>query len=169
MLNWGMLNRPIIFQAFGLAFFVLLVDQLTKMLVLNSTRLTMGEIIEALPFLHITLVWNKGISLGMLQSSSDYQRWLLMLFTSLVSAMIVYWIITSRSIGQARSLGLVLGGAIGNIIDRARFGAVVDFIDVRGIPYWSYVFNVADAAICIGVAFYLYSSFVGQDGEEVRP
>jgi signal peptidase II len=106
------------------------------------------------------MVWNRGISYGLFQQNSDLGRWVLIVVSILAAIGLSFWI--SRAAGRvlALSLGLIVGGALGNVIDRLAYGAVFDFIQLH-IGTWSwYVFNVADAAIVAGVVGLLYDSFV---------
>jgi len=101
---------------------------------------------------NLTMVWNQGVSFGMLQ---DAGIWPLTILALVVSLVLVVWLMKSTSKFETISLGLIIGGAIGNVIDRVRFGAVADFFDVYiGNYHWP-AFNIADAAICIGVAMLL--------------
>jgi len=109
--------------------------------------------------LRLTMVWNEGVSFGFLQARHDLARWGLTAFALVVALALAAWARRAdrRLLGVA--LGLIIGGAVGNAIDRARFGAVVDFIDVSAMGFFPWVFNVADAAITIGVLLMLLDSF----------
>ncbi len=110
-----------------------------------------GELVPILPFLDLVGVRNTGISFGMLQSGSTVTVWLLIGFAVVVTAGLVVWIARARSALLAVALGLAVGGAIGNVIDRLRWGWVYDFLFVHlGAFDWWPVFNVADAAIVAG-------------------
>lgn len=153
----------------GLIFaaFVLAADQASKWWILDAFRLPeKGSVPLIDGFLNLTMVWNRGVSTGLLTAESDIGRWLLTALTAAIAVGVLVWMWRERSRWMILALGGILGGAIGNIIDRIRFGAVADFIDVRGIPYWSYVFNVADAAITIGVAVILFLSLRKQDEDD---
>jgi signal peptidase II len=118
------------------------------------------EPVELAPFVKLIMVWNRGISYGLFQQNSDLGRWVLIVVSILAAIGLSFWI--SRAAGRvlALSLGLIVGGALGNVIDRLAYGAVFDFIQLH-IGTWSwYVFNVADAAIVAGVVGLLYDSFV---------
>jgi signal peptidase II len=109
--------------------------------------------------LKLTMVWNEGVSFGFLQATHDLARWGLTVFALGVALALSIWASRAdrRLLGLA--LGLIIGGAVGNAIDRARFGAVVDFIDVSAIGFFPWVFNLADSAITIGVILMLADSF----------
>ncbi len=131
-------------RALGLGVAILLLDRLSKWWVL--THLSGGRVIEILPVLDLRLVWNTGISMGLLQDGG----WPLTLMVVVVTAVVAWWLWQARGGLEAWSLGIVLGGAVGNLIDRLRFGAVVDFVHFH-VGSWSfYVFNLADAALTLG-------------------
>ena len=139
---------------------VLLVDQLSKWAVSVPLDLyARGQIVLA-PIFNFTWTENRGISLGIGQAETDTHRWLLVLGTGAIAAGVAYWIGREKSAGDRLALGLVLGGALGNIVDRVRLGYVVDFLDLHfGTVRPFYVFNVADAAISIGVVILLLRAF----------
>ena len=142
--------------SFALALAILLVDQLTKWIMLAPLRLReVGEVV-LLPVFSFTYVENRGISLGLLHADSDTGRWLLVAMTAAIAAGVSYWLAREEQKGERLALALVLGGALGNIVDRVRLGYVVDFLDLHfGAFRPFYVFNVADAAISIGVIILL--------------
>ena len=137
--------------------FVILFDQLSKMIVLD--RCLEHEIIEVCPLFNLFLTFNKGVSLSMLTSNSAYAPIALSVFAILVSGLLIYWIQKENNKLARVGLALILGGAIGNVIDRIRFGAVVDFLDFYIGDYHWPAFNIADSAICIGVFILLIASF----------
>lgn len=145
-------------SAYGLAALILVVDQAVKAWILNGLALQVGDSRAVLGPLHLTLVANPGVSFGFLRADHDLGRWGLVAFSLIVAALIVYWARRSHRVLQAIGYGLIVGGAIGNAIDRARFGAVVDFIDVARIGFFPWVFNVADSAISVGVVCLLLDS-----------
>lgn len=140
--------------AYGLALAVIVLDQLSKHWILFVYDLP-ARISEQVagPFF-LTMVWNQGVSFGLLRADQDLGRWLLVTFSVLVAIALAVWVRRGDRTLMAWALGLVMGGAIGNAIDRARFGAVVDFIDVSRL-YFPWVFNIADAAISVGVVLLL--------------
>ena len=138
----------------ALAFFV--ADQLTKWIVIGPLGLKERYQIELLPIFNLTWTENRGISLGLGQAETDLQRWLLVGGTAAVAALVGFWITREKARGDQLALALVLGGALGNIVDRIRFGYVVDFLDLHFGDFRPFlVFNVADAAISIGVVVLL--------------
>ncbi|TVV74392.1 signal peptidase II [Sphingomonas solaris] len=137
---------------FAMAGLVFLADQLSKWAVTHPLRLEQRGVIEITGFFNLKWVENYGVSMGFLTADSDLGRWLLVLLTAIIAIGVVVWLWRERQRPDAAALGLVLGGAMGNILDRARFGHVVDFADLH-FGDWSpfLVFNVADAAITVGV------------------
>jgi signal peptidase II len=107
------------------------------------------------------MVWNPGVSFGLLAAKGDVGRWLLVGFAAAVVVALGFWARRSTRVLTALAVGLVMGGAIGNnVIDRVRFGAVADFLDFSGLGF-KWVFNVADSAISVGVALLLLEMFLG--------
>lgn len=134
----------------------LLLDQASKLWLLHGFKLAERGSVALTPFLDFVLVWNRGISYGLLQQDGDLGRWLLAGFTLVASAAI--WVWSARTEGRLQALGLalILGGALGNGIDRFAYGAVVDFVHFHAGDFSWYVFNLADAWIVAGVAALLY-------------
>jgi signal peptidase II len=136
---------------FGLvtALIVLVLDQILKVAVLDLLDGGARAIVVT-PFFNLVLVWNRGVSFGMLQDLGAILPWAL---TAIALAVIIGLIVWLSRTGQrlvALGLGLVIGGALGNVVDRARYGAVADFLDFHLAGYHWPAFNLADAAICIG-------------------
>jgi signal peptidase II len=140
---------------YAIAAIVLLLDQLSKYWIVAILRLPEIGFIELLPVFRLTYVENIGVSMGLLRAGSDLERWVLVGLTGAIAAAVAGWILRERSRPDVMALGLVLGGALGNIVDRIRFGYVVDFLHffVGERSFW--VFNVADAGITIGVLWLL--------------
>lgn len=153
----------------ALAVLVLVADQASKLFVLKVLDLARRGPVEIAPFLDFLLVWNPGISYGLFPQQTEAGRWGLVAFTVAASGAIGVWLARTRSRFTAVGLGLVLGGAIGNLIDRIRFGAVVDFVHFHVGDFSWYVFNVADATIVIGVVLLLVDAFLsGQERDRAR-
>ncbi len=152
--------------AYALAAIVLLIDQFVKWWIIEIVELQSRVSVPVLPFLSLTWVENRGVSMGMLQADGDLGRWVLVGLTGLIAAVVAIWIRRERHWPEALALGLVLGGAMGNIIDRIRFGYVVDFVHLHAGQWSFYVFNVADAAISVGVVILLLRAVMG--GSESR-
>jgi signal peptidase II len=143
---------------FAVAAVTLFVDQANKLWMLYVYDIGAKAPVVVTPFFDLILVWNEGISYGLLQQDSDLGRWLLIAFALATSLALVVWLsqITSR-LGAA-STGLIIGGAVGNAIDRIVHGAVADFFSFHAFGYQWYIFNLADVAIVAGVVGLLYES-----------
>jgi signal peptidase II len=140
--------------AYALAAVVIALDQLSKHWILDVFQLPLKASVPLAGPLHLTMVWNRGVSFGLLRADADLTRWALAAFSIIVAAFLAGWARTARRGLAAVALGLVMGGAIGNVIDRIRFAAVADFIDVSRL-YFPWIFNIADAAISCGVVLLL--------------
>jgi len=153
--------RPVVTRlgalALVLALGVVALDQLSKYWVLHGLNLEQVGSIRVLPFFDLTMVWNRGVSFGLLQADPDTTRWALAAFQGIVAVALALWARKADRPLLALALGLVIGGAVGNLIDRVRFGAVVDFLDFKGL-YFPWVFNVADSAITVGVILLIAES-----------
>jgi len=143
--------------AYVLALGIVALDQLSKFWVLNALQLPQVGQIDVLPFFDLTMVWNRGVSFGMLRADADLARWGLAAFQLVVAIILAVWARKADRKLLALALGMVIGGALGNLIDRVRFGAVVDFLDFTGL-YFPWVFNVADSAITVGVILLIADS-----------
>ena len=132
-------------------------DQWTKHLVVEVLGLTeRGDHYDLLPFFDLTRENNFGISLGMFQATSMEMRWMLVAGTGIIAAIVLVWMLRERLLADVCALALVLGGALGNIVDRVELGYVVDFADLHVGEFRPFlIFNVADAAITIGVVLLL--------------
>ena len=138
----------------ALAIFV--VDQVSKFIMIGPLALEQRGSITLLPIFNFTWTENRGISLGLGQATTDWQRWLLVALTAAIALIVAWWIRREQQSGDRIALALVLGGALGNIVDRMRLGFVVDFLDLHFGEWRPFlVFNVADAAISIGVVILL--------------
>ena len=151
-------------SGFVLAGAIFVVDQLVKWIMLGPLALREVGQIVLLPIFQFTYVENHGVSLGLLSATSDTQRWLLVGLTAGIATGVAVWIARERNRWDIVALGLVLGGALGNIVDRARFGYVVDFLDLHFGEFRPFmIFNVADAAITCGVVLLLARSLLLRD------
>ncbi len=146
---------------FGLAIaaLTLIADQVTKYLVLNDPRLEVGERIAVTPFLDLVLAMNKGISYGLFPQNSDTGRWLLVMVNVAAIGLFTFWLMRANNRLLAIAIGFLIAGAAGNAIDRALYGAVVDFVLLHWGNFRWYVFNIADVAIVAGVIGLLYDAF----------
>jgi signal peptidase II len=132
---------------------VLIADQFTKYAVMHWLNLQSRGVLEVLPILDFSWVTNYGTAMGVIAMSKESSRWILIAFTSMVSLVVLYMLLGARRWRDGAALGLVLGGAIGNLIDRLQDGYVVDFIHFHYGSSGFYVFNVADASITIGAVW----------------
>lgn len=140
-------------------------DQALKHYVVEVLGLRiMGDHYDLLPFFDFTRTNNYGVSLGLLPATSMEMRWLLVLVTGLIAVGVCVWIMREVKAWDIAGLSMILGGALGNIVDRYRFGYVVDFLDLHfGEIRPFMIFNMADAAITIGVVILLYRAlFMGE-------
>jgi signal peptidase II len=115
-----------------------------------------------LPFLDLVMVWNRGISYGLFQQDGLVGRLILLAISVAACVFLVFWLKRDVTRLEAWALGLILGGAAGNAVDRLAYGAVADFVLLHAGSFEWYVFNIADAAIVVGVALLLVGSFRGQ-------
>jgi signal peptidase II len=157
----GVLARPGVtrfgWAAYAIAVALMVLDQLSKAWVLGVLRPVDGRSLILAPVLRFSLVWNRGFSFGLL-SQTALARWGLFAFSLAVAVGLAVWARRQVRALPAVALGLIMGGAIGNAVDRVRLGAVVDFIDVSGLGFFPWVFNVADSAITVGVVLLLADS-----------
>lgn len=145
----------------GIALLVFILDQFTKWLMIGPLNLQQVAQIYVLPIFNLTWTENYGISLGLFNAETDTGRWILVAVTSAIAIGVAFWIGREKARGDQIALGIILGGALGNILDRVRFGYVVDFADLHFGAFRPFlVFNVADAAISIGVVILLLRAFL---------
>ncbi len=154
-----------------LALAVLIVDQLVKYIVTGPMGIDYpGAERELLPIFTLRFVQNFGVSLGLLQAGSATARWALVGMTAVIALGVAFWIRRETNRTELAGLGLVLGGALGNIVDRVRFGYVVDYADLHVFGYSPFlVFNIADAAITIGVVILLARALFAKDAKTDVP
>jgi len=156
------------------ALLVFALDQLTKWIVTGPLHIQDMEHFYILPFFQFTYTRNIGISLGLLNATTSVGRWMLVALTSAIALGVAFWIGREKNRTDQVALGMVLGGALGNILDRTLHGYVVDFADLHFGEWRPFlIFNVGDAAISIGVVILLLRAFLsrkdqatGSDPEE---
>ena len=157
---------------YSLAAFILLVDQFTKWIVTFPLQLEQRQTIYVLPIFRLQWVENRGISMGLLTADGALGRWLLVALTAALSIGVMLWLWRERNREDAIALGLILGGALGNILDRVRLGFVLDYADLHFGPISPFlVFNVGDAAITIGVLLLIVRALFAREsksGKEVK-
>ncbi len=144
----------------GMALAILVADQISKWWVLEVFDLPARVSVPVLPFLNLTMVWNRGITFGLLSSDSGWGAALLAAVALGVVVALTVWLWQAERMAVALALGAVAGGAVGNVIDRIAYGAVVDFLHAHAWGWSWYVFNVADAAIVCGVGLLLLDSLL---------
>jgi signal peptidase II len=152
---------------FGLlsAIATLAIDQASKFWLLNVFDIAHRGTVRITPFFDLVLAWNIGISFGWFQNDNPIAQTGLMVVKALAVIALAVWMSRSRTLLATISLGMIIGGAIGNAIDRFAYGAVVDFalfhVQIAGKTFNWYVFNLADVAIVAGVVALLYDSLIG--------
>ncbi len=140
---------------------VVALDQASKWWIVTQV-MSLPRQIEILPVFNIVLVWNCGASFGLLGRDGPWARWLLMALALAIGIGLILWIARTHSVWIAGALGLVLGGAVGNLLDRLHHGAVVDFLDFHlGARHFP-AFNVADSAITVGVILLLADALIAR-------
>ncbi len=145
--------------AFVLAVLLVALDQALKHWVVDGLALAPGESLPLFWPLSLTLVRNDGISFGFLQTHAHWTRWVLAAFSLGVSVALAAWVRRAERMVTGLGVGLILGGAVGNLIDRIRLGAVVDFVDVHPLVF-PWIFNVADSGITVGVIVLLVENLL---------
>lgn len=159
-------NRTI---ALILAALIFAADQLSKWVVIDLLRLPERGIVKLLDFFDLRWVENRGVSMGFLTADSELGRWLLVAMTAAIAIAVLIWLWREKNRGDSVALSFVLGGALGNIVDRSRYGYVADFADLHFGEWRPFlIFNVADAAITIGVLLLLVRALLTRDGKASR-
>lgn len=152
--------------AYGFALLIIVVDQLTKAWVLSGLDLReMRQVPVWPPLFNFTWVENRGVSFGLFGDGSA--RWMLSGFSVVVAGILGWWALKADRRLLVSAIGLIMGGAIGNVIDRIRFGFVVDFLDFSGTGFFPWVFNVADSAITVGVILLILDSVLSERAAKV--
>jgi signal peptidase II len=154
-------------MAILLAIAIVAADQALKAWVLYAVNLPLLGTRPLFGPFALTMVWNQGVSFGFLRADHDIVRWLLAAFSIGVAILLAFWVRKAERPLFATAVGLVMGGAVGNVIDRIRFGAVADFIDVRPLTggLFPWIFILADSAITVGICLLLID-MLRQDGRE---
>lgn len=155
----------------GLAVAVLVyaIDQLIKWLMMGPLQLREVGVIPILPIFDLRWTENYGVSLGLFTAQSETGRWILVALTAAIAVTVLIWLLRETARGDIVALALVLGGALGNITDRVRFGHVVDYADLHFGTFRPFlIFNVADAAITIGVLIILARSLLSREKPQAK-
>lgn len=147
-----------------IALLVLAADQASKWWIL-AVIMQPPTAIEVTPFLNIVLAWNRGVSFGLFNGGGQgAAAWPFIAVSLAIAALLVIWLARAERRWTAAALGFLIGGAVGNVVDRFRFGAVVDFLDLHaGVYHWP-AFNLADSAIVTGAAFLFAETLFGGGG-----
>lgn len=148
---WGEQSR----LGLVLAIIVFAIDQGHKVWMLYFYKIGTRQPVEITPFFDLRLVWNQGISYGWLQGTGP---WVLAAGQSIVCILLWFWLADAKNRLTALATGIIIGGALGNIVDRLNFGAVADFFHLHAFGYSWYVFNLADMAIVAGAVILVYVS-----------
>tara|TARA_B100001079_G_scaffold245407_1_gene233317 strand:- start:403 stop:849 length:447 start_codon:yes stop_codon:yes gene_type:complete len=138
-----------------LSLIAFVIDRVSKNEILSIFEEDNLERIFVNPFLDIFLVFNTGISYGLLGGESSFQKWLLIIVSVLIVAFLLIWMKDSTSRLVNISISFITGGALGNILDRILYGGVIDFISLHAYGYYWYIFNIADVFIVFGVILFL--------------
>lgn len=153
----------------AVAFSVFVADQATKLAVLTSPDDSAQNSVQIFPFLDLALRWNRGISFSLFAQGSTFGYVVLLGLTMAAVVLLIWWLSNSRTISASAGLGAIIGGALGNAFDRLLHGAVVDFLDLHVFGRHLFVFNLADAAINIGVSLLLIDLMFGSRCAESGP
>ena len=149
---------------YRLALITVILDQVTKLVM--SKDLEYGQPVEILPVFNLMLAHNKGAAFSFLHDAGGWQRWLFSGLAAVVSVVLLVWIRRARTQGQlllSAALSLVLGGAVGNLVDRLRFGYVVDFLSFHWGEHYFPAFNLADTAITVGAGLMLLDMLINPE------
>lgn len=152
----------------ALAAIIFAVDQWVKKIVDVDLGMRLGETIDLLPYFDLTRVHNYGVSMGMFTATSPEMRWGLVVVTAAIALVVTIWMMREKALGDILGLSLILGGALGNIVDRVQFGYVLDYADFHIGTFRPFlIFNIADAAITIGVVIILARAlFIRDKGDQ---
>ena len=150
----------------GIAASVIVVDQISKFAVMSVLAPYQG--LPVTPFLNLVLVLNTGITFGFFASDDSFTRWTLIVLALIISLILLRWLASAEGRYVGVALGMIIGGALGNVIDRLVHKGVVDFLDFHLYDWHWPAFNVADSAITIGVALFVLSSLLERRGRDKR-
>ncbi|MFN4282998.1 MAG: signal peptidase II [Alphaproteobacteria bacterium] len=143
----------------GIAVLLLVLDQISKWWIVG-TVMNPPRRIEVTPFFNLVMVWNEGVTFG-LGNNVEWGRWLFAGLALVIVVILIGWLARAAHLWVLVALGLVIGGAIGNVIDRLRWGAVADFLDFHAFGWHWPAFNLADAGIVVGVLLLVLDALVG--------
>jgi signal peptidase II len=151
-----------VWSGLGLSVLVMALDQLSKWIIVAYV---MNPPIkkELTSFFNLVLTHNRGVSFGMFSTGTDTGKWVLIGVALIITGFLIRWLFQSNSLFNVIALGLIIGGAMGNVIDRFLVGAVVDFLDFHAFGHHWPAFNVADAAIFVGAISLVFESFLSKE------
>ena len=141
-------------------------DQWSKWAILNVVELDRKQVVPITDFLNLRMAWNPGVSFGMFATDGPLGRYALIAFAMTIVLFLVFWMARATNMLVTVAIGLLIGGAVGNIYDRIIYGAVVDFLDFHAFDFHFWTFNIADTAISVGVMLLIYDSFFGAERAE---
>jgi signal peptidase II len=144
----------------GLAIAVLALDQASKWWIVHHI-MAAPKVIQVTSFFNLVLGYNRGVSFGMFGSGEEFGRWALVALALAIVTALTVWLVRAEKPLLAAALGMIIGGAVGNVLDRARLGGVVDFLDFHAFGYHWPAFNVADTGITVGAALLIFDSIFG--------
>ena len=136
---------------------VIVLDQATKWWVV-TIFMDPPRVVDVWPFFNVVMVWNRGVTFGLLDDTPYWGQWAFIGLSLAIVAILLLWLHRSETRWQAAAIGLIIGGALGNVIDRVHYGAVADFLDFYVGSYHWPAFNIADAAITIGVTVMFFDA-----------
>ncbi len=160
------LNR---IMALALAFLVFLADQASKFWILEMVGLQRGDVRVVTDFFNLVLTYNRGVSFGLLYHHHDLMPLALSALALIIVTALLVWLWRQENRLVAVAIGLVVGGAIGNVVDRLRYGGVVDFLDFHAMGYHWPAFNVADSSIVLGVGLLLLDALITGRSSQKAP
>jgi len=169
MIPRGYLWGPLSGLGAGIALAAFLIDRIHKWVMLSPYDIASRGRVEVTPFFDLVMVWNRGVSYGLFQQDSDAGRYALVAVNCIAALALWGWLARVDRRLSAISIGLVIGGALGNAWDRAFYGAVADFFHLHAFGWSWYVFNLADVAIVAGVAGLLYESLTDSHKRAPKP
>jgi signal peptidase II len=158
---------PLARGALALAALVIVLDQASKWLILNLV-MQPPRIVEVTGFFNLVLTFNTGVSFGLLGNDAGWQRWILVVLTLVIVCALLVWLRRQTRRLPALAIGLVVGGALGNLIDRLHLPGVADFLDFHAFGWHWYTFNIADSAICVGVVLLLYDGLFPEAAKRTK-
>jgi signal peptidase II len=164
-----MTNPKFRLQGIMLASLIFIADQALKFIMIGPLALQSRRQIHLLPQFDLTWAENRGVSMGFLEANSEAQRWMLVGLTAFIACVVAVWMWREKLRGDVLALAMVLGGALGNIVDRIRYGYVVDYADLHFGEFRPFfIFNLADACITIGVLILLARAFLIREKDAVQ-